>query len=146
MLICSSIPFVTNAYELLDYRFKTKVWPMGFKTKHKRDIRKGDRLLFYIAGQRKNSKVFVAKAVSDSDVHKIKIIEPEEWWITIPVKGLRLTNISYLKRPVPIKQILEQMSFIGPGKHWGPYLQGGCKLITKEDYNLILNLSNSKGN
>lgn len=129
------------AIDVLRYHFSRKVWPFYEYTRHKRNIKKGDRLLFYLAGMGTDAQTYVAHALAESDVGGAKVRLPAEWHTPRVCYGLALGEIQYLDKPVPIRNILSKLSFIHTSKKWGAYMQGGCSQITKQDFDLIMRYS-----
>lgn len=125
-----------NAYEVLKSRLDNLEWSLYKFTQNKEIIKENDELIFYIAGKRKMSQHFVAKATIDK-MHKTldendKILEVK----------LKLKNIAFFDNPVLIDVIKNNLDFIKHKHNLGLNLQGGCKLLSKEDYDLILNYVN----
>jgi len=126
-----SVPFSDfNRGTIFDMIEKIKMsrrWPIGKKTFHKKELSKGDRILFYQAGE--EGKKFVGSGELFSNLHV-----DEENILDFVAVG----NIKLWQRHIPIRELLDSLSFIKDKKHWGLYLQGGVIKISEGDYNTIL--------
>jgi predicted RNA-binding protein len=146
ILIVSPIELYPSGYvparEVLENRLNQRVWPFNEYTRNRKSIKEGDKFVFYLAGRLKKQEkqVFVGAATAASQVEKIQIAVPEEWYVDHPYYGIQLKEIIYFKESVPIRKIMADLSFIKSSNKWGAYIQGGCISISEEDYNLIINL------
>jgi predicted RNA-binding protein len=113
-----------NHSEFLE-RIKTKRWDLYKRTSHRLNIRKEDKILFYLA--RYPRRKFVANAVLSSKVRE----EDEEF-------SVGLNKIKIWKRQIPIRPLIESLEFIKNKNKWGGYMQGGIVKITKKDFDKIL--------
>jgi len=102
-------------------------WPIYSHTHHKKCLAKGDKVIFYLAGE--HGKKFIGKAEIDSPLQKRN--DCFDYHIL-------LKNIEYWKKPVMIKTLLESLEFIKIKSKWGLYLQSGVCPITEKDYSLII--------
>jgi predicted RNA-binding protein len=46
-------------------------------------------------------------------------------------------------QPVPVHDVLDDMSFIRSSKSWGLYFRGPVRTIPKSDYELIISVGSS---
>ncbi len=69
--------------------------------------------------------------------------EPDEFGIASLAMGsvyetkLQLTKVSVFSNPATIRPLLNRLEFHGARKDWGRSLQGGCRKITRSDYEII---------
>jgi hypothetical protein len=100
-------------------------WPIYQRTGNKSNLKKNDKVIFYLGGQR-NMKFMGAAKLSSG-------IKPEGDDFTVG-----LSDIDVWKKPVKVQEILDSLAFVGNKKNWGAYFQGGAVWITEKDYNTIL--------
>jgi predicted RNA-binding protein len=147
ILIASPInlyPGHVKGIKIFRHRLERGIWPFNENTRNKKSLEEGDSLLFYISGREEESHMFWAQGIAATKVKTIKIDEPEHWHIQYPRFGLKLGDIKEFQKPVPIREILTDLSFIKSYHKWGAYLQGGCITIEKKDYELVVNCHNAR--
>jgi hypothetical protein len=105
-------------------------WRIGKRTGSRTQLAKGDKVLFYQAGE--GGKKFVGTATILSDLQ----ISNEEIFDLITIG-----DIEFWRKAVPARNILGKLSFIKNKNKWGVYFKGGIIKISEEDYNTILNKS-----
>lgn len=117
--------FVMNANnpEFLE-RIRTKRWPIYKRTSNRLQIKKGDKILFYLAGYPRRK--IVASAVLSSNLKE----DGEEFSVT-------LYKIKVWKIQIPIRPLIESLEFIKNKAKWGGYMQGGIVKITDNDFGLL---------
>jgi hypothetical protein len=133
----------TSANDICSSRMSKKMWPLFERTYHRKTIKKGDVCIFYIGGYKDNCQHVVAIGNIESSVpwtKKIGLIDHEDVLSGHPYTVLNLTNINILSKPVNIKNLLGELSFIPPNKaKWGLALQGGVRKIIQTDFEIIIN-------
>ena len=102
-------------------------WPIGRNTVNRFKILKGDQILFYLAGD--GGKKFTGSAALSSNLI-IDECNQNEY--------VQLENIYFWKKPLPIRELIKELTFIKNKEHWGLNFQGGLIRITESDYSLIL--------
>ena len=105
-------------------RIKTKKWILYKRTSNRLNIRKGDKILFYLA--RPPRRKIIANAVLSSEVKE----NGEDFLVGI-------SRIRLWKKQVSIKPFIESLEFIKNKVKWGGYMQGGIVKITDKDYELL---------
>lgn len=128
------IPALQIAKErLLDGR-----WNLYKATRNREAIRAQDRVLIYLAGKHLHAKHFFAKAtVSEVATPGRAARNNEEIWEEKPSKILVLKDVELIG-PIHIKDKFSQLSFIPNHNKWGVVLMGGCRNISREDYEAVL--------
>ncbi|ABE39206.1 hypothetical protein RPD_1971 [Rhodopseudomonas palustris BisB5] len=129
------------AWDIAKGRLDANLWALYDRTRHKNDVKVGDRLLIYIGGTKRARQHFVAKstvahiegpsklksatavgAILGSDVYRVLTLKDTVWI-----------------EPVSIRSIFGSLSFLPKHSKWGATLMGGCKSIRREDYEIITN-------
>jgi hypothetical protein len=128
------------AYEIFEDRIKENLWPLYNKTPFLSEINKDDYVTFYIAGNKKNKKTFVASAqIKQFVIPSENIVDPNKTKKIIK-KYLVFKNINIFKNPIDIYSIIQKLSFIKNKKHYGAYLVGGVAKINEDDFEKIISI------
>ena len=117
---------INDTDEVFSKRIKKKSWPIFDRTQHRRSIRPGDKVIFYKAG--KDGKKFIGEAKVASEAEKTSSL----------VYSVKLKNVEVWKKGVEIRNMLQELVFIGNQSIWGNYLQGGVTRITERDHGTIV--------
>lgn len=126
-----------NAFDIFKKRIEEKKFPLYFKTPYLDVIKEKDQVVFYIAGEYKNSQTFVASAeIALIDNITDTIVDPDKTR-NVVIKYLVLENILIFKKLKKIRPILDKLKFIKNKKHYGTNLVGGVTKIYAEDFNII---------
>jgi len=115
-----------NADETLLKLKMSNKWPVGKRTPNRKDLSKGDKALFYLAG--KDGQKFIGSAELLSDLQ----ISENNYCDFVVLKTMKLW-----KNPTFIKELVNSLSFISNKNHYGCSLQGGIVKIPESDYALI---------
>ena len=141
----SSKRWLPSAYELALYRLSRKQWGLNQRTRNRKYVKKGDRLLVYAGGEREHAKCFVGCAVAGTkamltpysertqvNVPEGNVAAPSDYFI-------RLNQIRLFQTPISIRSIIHRLSFVtSPNSpRWACRLFGGTLKISAKDYNLI---------
>ena len=122
---------IKDSERVFKERVKNKVWPIYANTRHRGNIGKNHKILFYKAGKTDGQRFLgTATLLSHSKI--------------VPGKMdsfVQLAEISVWKKPVQIKPILGILEFIKDKQNWGLYLQGGIRRILKSDFELVVSIS-----
>jgi len=106
-------------------RLDEKKWLIFDTTRNKGRIKKDDRILVYHAGEGRQK--FIASFTLDSE-----IIRKGEFDYYVELKDEKIW-----RKFVPIKPMIQSLSFVKNKNFWGTALQNGVIEISKEDYNSI---------
>jgi hypothetical protein len=129
-----------TAEEATMNRLTNVIWPLYSGTRNRKMIKDGDKCLFYLAGANAKAQSFIGEA----DVVAIK--RPKNITVLLsklaveqpPVEIIIFGAFSLYDEPKPIRPILDELSFIPKNRsRWGAAMQGGCRRISKEDYEVI---------
>ena len=113
-----------NEREFLE-RIKNEKWPIYSRTTNRNRIKKGDRILFYLAGPHR--KKIIASSHLGSQIRK----EGDDF-------AVALEKIDAWKKHVPIQPLVGTLEFIKNKEKWGTHMQGGVVYISDKDHDLIV--------
>ena len=105
-------------------RIKMKKWPIHKRTNHRKKLRKGDKVLIYLAGPHRQK--IVANVVLDSNITE----NGDELSIGI-------SNVNLWKNQILLKPHVESLEFIKNKSKWGVSMQGGVVRITDNDFKTL---------
>lgn len=127
-----------QAYDIFLKRINERKWPLYERTSHINEFMKRDNLVFYIAKNGKNSKSLVASA-SVNKVEKLNdvVIDPDNKFKLLSYY-LHLENILIFKKPIGIKELVNNLEFIKNKKNYGLALLAGVVKISQNDFNYII--------
>ena len=115
----------------LKRRLDLKKWPVFKKTQFADDLKKGDRIVIYEAGDGKHR--FIASAIVKSlsrDNFENRFVDIDE--------------IDVWAKPLDIKKMFGELEIIRNQSHYGVYLAGGIKKLTHHDYDFIISKHTKK--
>lgn len=103
-------------------------WYIGPNTPNRKRVKKGDKIIFYRAGE--GGRKFIGNAILSSG---LKPPEKSDFFSFVLVSKMCLWS-----KPVPISDIAEDLSFVKRGFPSRFYFQSGIRSISEEDYRTIL--------
>lgn len=127
-----------SAIEILTKRLDKKKYPLYKMTPFLKEIKKDDKVIFYLAGKKNKAQNFIGNAVVESieisteldiDTEKNKQV----------YKILLLKNIKIFETSISIRSIVHKLEFIVNKYNFGLNLIGGAVKITENDFYLIKN-------
>ena len=125
-----SVPYTDyNAGCIKDFigRDHSALWEIGKKTVNKQQLSPGDHIIFYQGGKSGQTLIGTAKIAS-------KLQRSQN-----PINDyVKIHNISLFKRPIPIKPLLDKLSFVKNLQYWGLYFKGGIIKLKKADYSTLI--------
>ena len=129
-----------TARQIYERRMQDKFWGLGTRTPNRRNVRKGDLVVFYIA--RREEQVFAGTARLASDSFDLN---PEEQaslshgsaFFTAE-HGVWLEAIETWGQSRPILAMASGLKFIKDPAQWWTYLQGGVRQIEECDFVAIV--------
>lgn len=128
-----------TARQIYECRMQDAFWGLGRGTAHRRNIRNGDQVVFYVA---RPESAFVGTAQLASDSFELTPEEQAGLSHDSPVFtaeiGVRLEAITTWERPQSVESLAVVLGFIENPAQWWAYLQGGIRKITESDYRRIL--------
>ncbi len=130
--------------EIYEQRMKDRYWGIRESAQNRKELRKGDLVIFYLAG--KGGQIFLGTCELDSEYHALKREERKKLvygtFFTAD-HGVDLTNIEEWKTSVSIRPLLEILEFTKSLSSWWSYLQGSIRRICEEDYFTIVSMHES---
>lgn len=136
---------VILATEIVQGLLTSKYWLLGGRTPNRGRIRISDKVIICAAGLA--NRVFLAIALVASPAEpisrRVKKAIPEEliekFSFEYPnLYSLELAEPAFFNKPIPVKQLLDRLSFIKNRNSWGSYFQGGHLRIAEEDFALMV--------
>lgn len=130
---------------VLKHRLSNNIWGFHSRTRCRKYVSDGEKVLFYVTGNNDHSKCFVAEAEIDGapqgfSAYDNKLYGKENgWYYQPPAYKIKLKKIKWFKKPVNILDIKARMDMFKASKtnKWGVFLQGGAFRISKKDLALI---------
>jgi MoxR-like ATPase len=132
-----------NAKQILATRMEDKLWGLNAKTPSRTLLRKNDRVVFSYG-----AKEFLGTGILDSDPFELteeqrnQFSHDNEFLKTN--FGVRLRDTEFWQDPKHVSKYVDVLSFIKNKKRYMSHFQGGIRKLSKEDYDSILSISQSK--
>jgi len=127
-----------TAEEIFNQRMKDSFWGLGEKTPNRKNLTKGDRIIFYIGLPK---KIFAGTATLASSCFKISDSQKKEYGqkqFYMPDYGVLLEEIDTWSNPKNVEELVPKLYFIENKEFWFAYFQGGVRQITEDDFKTIL--------
>jgi hypothetical protein len=125
--------------EILNQRMKDRFWGLGDRTPNRKNLEKGDHVVFYIGNP---VKAFGALACLATSAFELSEDEKQEvshgLKLYRPPYGVRLQDVELWDRLRPVEDLLPGLEFIENKEFWGPYFQGGVRLLSEKDFRTIV--------
>jgi hypothetical protein len=123
-------------------RIEKGLWPLFARTRCRRLIKAGDKVLIYIGGRKKNA----TKIIASCDVTAIKgagrrskTIDPVDVLTDAPASIVQLGNTKLFKQPTDFRMVLDKLEICPMNKtKWGSILIGGVRKISNNDYKTLV--------
>jgi hypothetical protein len=128
-----------TARQIYERRMKDGFWGLGERTPHRRNIRKGDYIVFYIA-RPESAFGGIARLASDSfhlsQEQSQKLSHGSQFFTA--EYGVYLESIDIWETTHPVVELATNLDFIENPAQWWVYLQGGIRQISESDYSKIV--------
>lgn len=126
-----------SARDIATTLFNHETWLFSRGTARVKYLKPGDRVLVYAAG--KGNRCFMGNFTLKTTPSEEDTDHPKE------LKSLRkyfplschIKDASLWTESLPIKDILDDLSFIGDKKNYGLYLRQGMRELSDRDYGVI---------
>lgn len=128
-----------TARQIYERRMQDKFWGLGTRTQNRRNVRKGDQVVFYIA---RPEQVFAgtARLASDSfDLNpkeQASLSHGSAFFTT--EHGVWLEVIETWEQSRPMAAMASSLKFIKNPAQWWTHLQGGVRQVEESDYAAIV--------
>jgi len=116
-------------------------WPFYQSTSHRKELQAGDNALIYLAGETKYSQKILGWVRIEGIEQNVRKIPKFESALVVPKPTdiALITKYIFFDELIPIKPLVSKLSFILNPEQWGKYMQGGCKKISADDFDVVLN-------
>lgn len=122
---------INDTEEELEHRIQNNQWPIYNKTQNRKKIAIGDKVVFYMAGE-KGQKFLGTASIASELVQKTEL-----------TYELKLSNIKVWQKPLQLRNVIDRLEFVKNKQNFGIYFQGGVRGLTENDYFLILSKAGS---
>ncbi len=125
--------------EIFNQRMKDGFWGIGEKTPNRKNLTKGDRIIYYLGVPK---KIFAGTATLASSCFKLSDSQKKEYghgkqFYTTDY-GVLLEEIDIWHNPKNVEELVPKLKFIENKEFWFSYFQGGVRQITEEDFKTII--------
>jgi hypothetical protein len=129
-----------SARQIYERRMEDRFWGLGARTAHRKNVREGDQVVFYVGRPdcafggtaRLASDSVTLTAEQQSDLSHSSVFFTAEYGVFLDA-----VEIWGLMHPMPV--LAPSLKFIKNPGQWGVYLQGGIRQVTEADYAAIVN-------
>lgn len=129
-----------TAEEIFNQRMEDKFWGLGEKTPNRKNLTKGDKIIFYIGLPK---KIFAGTATLASSSFKLNDDHKKNYGhgkqVYMADYGVLLENIEKWENPKNVEGLVPKLNFIENKEFWFSYFQGGVRQISEDDFNTIIN-------
>lgn len=135
--------YLPSALQLAKYRLGRNEWGLKERTRYRRHMKAGDRVLIYLSGYRDLSQHFIAEAtIASTPARNLGALvdSPDIHTSICSEFKVAVKNVRFFEKPVCARNLLKDFEFIAPKrrKMWRIYFQGGAIRLTKNDFELVL--------
>jgi hypothetical protein len=127
------------AEEIFQQRMKDEFWGLGERTPNRKNVQKGDRIVFYLGNP---EKCFAGTANLGSASFALSPDEQDRLAHSTELfrtpYGVRLEEICIWDQVRTVENLLVGLDFIQNKEFWGTYFQGGVRQISEKDFTTIL--------
>lgn len=128
-----------TAEEIFNQRMNDRFWGIAEKTPNRKNLNKGDKVVFYIGLPQ---KVFAGTANLASSCFELSEPQKKEYahgkkFYTTEY-GVFLEDIDVWQNKKPVEELVPHLKFIENKEFWFSYFQGGVRQITEEEFRTIL--------
>lgn len=128
-----------QAEEIFKLRMKDRFWGLAEKTPNRKNLSKGDKVVYYVGLPQ---KVFAGTATLASSCFELRDSQKKEYAhgkeFYTQDYGVLLDDIEIWHKPKSVAELIPQLRFIDNKEFWGSYFQGGVRQITEEDFKTII--------
>jgi predicted RNA-binding protein len=128
-----------EAEDIFKQRTSDKFWGLGEKTPNRRNLRRGDRIVFYVGWP---LMIFAATANLASDSFSLseeqKDIYGHGKTFYRADYGVQLENVEFFDSARLVKELVPALKFIENKENWNTYFQGGVRQLSEDDFLTIV--------
>lgn len=122
-----------SAEEVYQIRMNDKFWGLKKGTPYRQSLKKGDKVVFS-----NGIKEFLGTAILDSQSFELDEDQKRNFShnnnLYFTDYGVLLRDIKIWEKPLEVKQLIDNLSFIKNKLQYHTHFQGGIRKISKEDY------------
>jgi len=125
--------------ETFQLRMNDRFWGIAEKTPNRKNLLKGDKIVFYVSNPEKyfaGTAILSSSCIELSDSQRKKYAHGRELYTQD--HGVLLEEIEIWSKPILVQDVLQKLKFIENKEYWGAYFQGGVRQLTEEDYRTII--------
>ena len=134
-----------KAEQILDLLLKNSIWVYNNSTPNIKNINMGDKVLLYLAGERRRK--FVGSMEIAGEITPIKFrgnTEEEQDLYSLFSLYSPIQNVNEFDDPIYIKEILDDLDFIKNKYKYGMYLRHSIKAISESDFETVIQYNKEK--
>jgi predicted RNA-binding protein len=127
-----------SAEDIFAQRMGDQFWGLGEKTPNRKNLREGDRVVFYIGQPLKvfgGSATLASPSLELSETQQRQYGHGRQFYTT--ELGVLLKDIDIWTTPRQVEDLILKLTFIENKEFWYSYFQGGVRQVTEEDYLII---------
>ncbi len=131
---------VVPAHSVALRRLNAGHWLLYRHTRNRKRVKAEDRLLVYTAGKRPMGGLVIAAATVSgiNPCTNERDVADDGLLTDVPNAELCLSEIDVFAHPIELRSLRGTLGFLPQHERWGSALQGGCRSITKDDYEILL--------
>jgi restriction system protein len=118
---------------------KDQFWGIGEKTPNRKNLKNGDKVVYYQGIPVKGFSGIATLASSCFELKETdkKKFSHEKSFYSTPY-GVLLEEIKIWSKPKLAEELISQLTFIENKEFWFSYFQGGVRQISEDDYRIII--------
>lgn len=125
--------------EIFEQRMRDRFWGIGERTPNRKNLQKGDRVVYYVGSPR---KVFAGTAMLGSDCFQLHEAQKREFGhgkrFYTSDYGVLLADVDIWRTRKSVEALLPDLGFVENKEFWFSYFQGGVRQVTEDDFNTII--------
>lgn len=125
--------------QIYQQRMEDKFWGIGRRTPNRKNLSKGDKVIYYVGLPHKVFAGTASLASSCFELDESTRKKLSHGTFTFSTEfGVHLDDVDIWKTPKSVESLVPQLGFIENKAYWFSYFQGGVRQISEEDYRIIL--------
>ena len=127
-----------SARELYDVRVANRFWTFGPRTHNRKRLGRGDRVVFYVGWP---DREFAGTATLAADSVELSSAQRKKYSNDPAARqaeyGVALDQADRWEPPVPVRDMVSDLSFVKNKERWWAHFQGGVRTIPEQDFATI---------